>query len=79
VDRRYSKIRHIQESNQRLEKRIVNEDVLENTLYNDIMDLIRNSNSSHRETIDVLKLIVDEMESSRRVRRDVESRFKRND
>ena len=79
MDRRYSKIRHIQESNQRLEKRIVNEDVLENILYNDIMGLIRNSNSSHRETIDVLKLIVDEMESSRRVRRDVESRFKRND
>ena len=79
MDRRYSKMRHIQESNQRLEKRIVNEDVLENTLYNDIMGLIRNSNSSHRETIDVLKLIVDEMESSRRVRRDVESRFKRND
>ena len=79
MDRRYSKMRHIQESNQRLEKRIVNEEVLENTLYNDIMGLIRNSNSSHRETIDVLKLIVDEMESSRRVRRDVESRFKRND
>ena len=76
MDRRYSKIRHIQESNQRLEKRIVNEDVLENTLYNDIMGLIRNSNSSHRETIDVLKLIVDEMESSRRVRRGAESRFR---
>jgi hypothetical protein len=58
--------------------RIVSEQEFENTLYNDIMGLIRNSNSSHRETIDVLKLIVDEMESSKRVRRDVESRFKRN-
>jgi hypothetical protein len=58
--------------------RIVNEDMEENTLYSDIMGLIRNSNSSHRETIDVLKTIVDEMESSKRVRRDVESRFKRN-
>ena len=58
--------------------RIVSEQEFENTLYNDIMGLIRNSNSSHREIIDVLKLIVDEMESSKRVRRDVESRFKRN-
>jgi hypothetical protein len=56
--------------------RIVSEQEFENTLYSDIMGLIRNSNSSHRETIDVLKTIIDEMESSRRVRRDVESRFK---
>jgi len=59
-------------------KRIVNEDVMENSLYNDIMDLIRNSNSSHGETIGVLNSIIDEMESSRRVRRGAEKRFRHN-
>lgn len=59
-----------------LVKRIVNEDIMENSLYNDIMDLIRNSNSSHGETIGVLNSIIDEMQSSRRVRRDFESRLK---
>ena len=60
----------------RLVKRIVIEDMEENTLYSDIMGLIRNSNSSHEETIDVLNSIVDEMSSSRRLRRDVEKRFR---
>ena len=60
----------------RLVKRIVSEDMEENTLYSDIMGLIRNSNSSHEETIDVLNSIVDEMSSSRRLRRDVEKRFR---
>jgi hypothetical protein len=59
-----------------LVKRIVSEDMFENTLYSDIMGIIHNSNSSHEETIDVLKSIVDEMESSRRVRRGAESRFR---
>lgn len=59
-----------------LVKRIVNEDIMENSLYNDIMDLIRNSNSSHNETIGVLNSIIDEMESSKRVRRGAESRFR---
>jgi hypothetical protein len=61
-----------------LVKRIVNEDISENTLYSDIMGMIHNSNSSHRETIDVLKSIIDEMESSRRVRRVAQSRFNDN-
>lgn len=48
----------------------------ENSLYSDIMDLIHNSNSSHEETINVLNSIVDEMSSSRRMRKDAEDRFR---
>ena len=60
----------------RLVKRIVNENMYDNTLYSDIMSVIRSSNSSHEETVDILKSIVDEMESSRRVRRGAEMRFR---
>ena len=59
----------------RLVRRIVKENY-ENSLYSDIMGLITNSNSSHEETIDVLNSIVDEMSSSRKLRRDVEKRFR---
>ena len=58
-------------------KKIINEDLSENTLYSDIKSVIRDSNSSNQETIEVLKSIIDEMESSRRMRRDVESRFRK--
>lgn len=57
----------------------VNEELIEgyeNSLYSDIMELIHDSNSSHEETIDVLNSIVDEMSSSRRMRRNVERRFR---
>jgi hypothetical protein len=40
------------------------------------MELIKNSNSSQEETISVLNSIVDEMSSSRRLRQDVEKRFR---
>jgi hypothetical protein len=60
----------------RLVKRIVSEDMEENTLYSDIMGVIRNSNSSHEETISILRNIADEMTSARKVRRGVESRFR---
>jgi len=60
----------------RLIKRIVSEDMEENTLYSDIMGVIRNSNSSHEETISILRNIADEMTSARKVRRGVESRFR---
>ena len=59
----------------RLVRRIVKENY-ENSLYSDIMGLITNSNSSHEETISVLNSIVDEMSSSRKLRRDVEKRFR---
>jgi len=48
----------------------------ENTLYSDIMGVIRNSNSSHEETVSILRNIADEMKSSRKVRRGAESRFR---
>jgi hypothetical protein len=60
----------------RLIKRIISEDMEKNTLYSDIMDVIRNSNSSHEETVSILRNIADEMTSSRKVRRGVESRFR---
>ena len=59
----------------RLVRRIVRENY-ENSLYSDIMGLITNSNTSHEETISVLNSIVDEMSSSRKLRRDVEKRFR---
>jgi len=60
----------------RLVKRIVSEDMEENTLYSDIMGVIRNSNSSHEETVSILRNIADEMTSYRKVRRGAESRFR---
>ena len=60
----------------RLIKRIISEDMFENSLYSDIMDVIKNSNSSHEETVSILRNIADEMESSRRVRRGAESQFR---
>ena len=59
----------------RLVKQVISENY-ENSLYSDIMELIKNSNSSHEETISVLNSIVDEMSSSRRLRQDVEKRFR---
>jgi len=70
------KITRLSESDiTRIVKRVINEDMSENTLRSDIMDLIHNSNSSHEETLSILRSIADEMESSRRLRRDVEKRF----
>ena len=57
-------------------RRVINEDMSENTLYSDIMGIIRNSNSSHDETLSILRSIADEMESSRKVRRNAENRFR---
>ena len=59
-----------------LVRKIVNENMHENDIYSGVMDVIRNSNVSTQETIDVLQMIIDEMESSRRVRRGAESRFR---
>lgn len=55
--------------------RVLNEQEMENPLYNDIMSVIRNSNASHEETIEILRSIINEMKSSRRVRKGAESRF----
>lgn len=48
----------------------------ENSLYSDIMKVI--SNSSHEETLSILRDISNEMESSRKVRRGAENRFRNN-
>lgn len=70
------KITRLSESDMtRIVNLVINEDMSENTLHSDIMGLIHNSNSSHEETLSILRSIADEMESSRRVRRDVENRF----
>jgi ribosomal protein L18E len=53
-------------------KKVIKEDMFEY----DIKELIRNSNASNEESISILRNIADEMESSRRVRRGVESRFR---
>jgi thymidylate synthase len=61
-----------------LVKRIVNEqDDMDNEgdLRSEIMSLIHNSNASHEEIVDILEDITDEIVSSKRIRRDVESRW----
>jgi hypothetical protein len=57
-------------------KQAINEDMFDNGLEYEIKDLIRNSNTSNEEAISILRNIADEMESSRRVRRDAGSRFR---
>lgn len=65
-----------QKRGEQMESSPVNEDMTENTLHRDIMRAISNSNSSHKEAVNILRSIADEMESSRKVRRDVENRFR---
>ncbi len=64
--------RHIE----RIIKKVIKEDMFDDNLEYEIKELIRNSNASNEESISILRNIADEMESSRRVRRGVESRFK---
>ena len=64
--------RHIE----RIIKKVIKEDVFDSGLEYEIKELIKNSNTSNEETISILRNIADDMESSRRVRRGVESRFR---
>ena len=57
-------------------KKVIKEDMFDGGLEYEIKELIKNSNTSNEETISILRNIADEMESSRRVRRGVESRFR---
>jgi hypothetical protein len=57
-------------------KQSINEDMFDNGLEYEIKDLIGNSNTSNEEAISILRNIANEMESSRRVRRDAGSRFR---
>jgi len=64
--------RHIE----KIIKKVIKEDIFDNNLEYHIKELIRNSNASNEESISILRNIADEMESSRRVRRGAESRFR---
>jgi hypothetical protein len=57
-------------------KKVIKEDMFDGGLEYEIKELIKNSNISNEETISILRNIADDMESSRRVRRGVESRFR---
>jgi hypothetical protein len=59
----------------RIVKKVIKENMNDNDLYSGIMDVIRNSNASREETLSVLKNMVDEMESSMRMRRDIQNRW----
>jgi hypothetical protein len=65
-----------QKKGEQMESYMVSEDMNENTLHREIMDVIFNSNSSREETISILRSIADKMESSNKMRRDVERRFR---
>ena len=56
-------------------KRVVNESLYENKLYNEITSVIKNSNASRTEVLDVLKGIADEMESGMNMRKDIKKRW----
>lgn len=60
----------------RIVKKVINEEMYENDIYSGVMDVIRNSNASTEETIDVLQMIIDEMTSSRKMRQNVVNRFR---
>lgn len=58
-------------------KRVISEDILNNKLYNDIMDVIRNSVSTNEEIITVLKHIAREREQSMNLRNRLKSRWEK--
>ena len=60
----------------RIVKKVINEKMYENDIYSGVMDVIRNSNASTEETINVLQMIIDEMTSSRKMRQNVINRFR---
>jgi len=64
--------RHIE----RIIKKVIKEDMFDSGLEYEIKELIKNSKTSNEETISILRNIADDMDSSRRVRRGVESRFR---
>ena len=56
----------------KLISKVINESLYENDLYSKITNVIRNSNSSKEETLEILHIIIDQMESAKKMR----SRFK---
>jgi len=51
-----------------LVSKIVNENLYDNDLYSKIIKVLSNSNSSHREKLEILYIIIDEMESAQKMR-----------
>jgi len=51
-----------------LVSKIVNESLYDNDLYSKIIKVLSNSNSSHREKLEILYIIIDEMESAQKMR-----------
>ena len=54
----------------RIVKRVMTEDISENSLYNEVMDVLSNSNSSREEEIYVLKHILKQKEGHGHVTKD---------
>ena len=48
----------------RIVRKVLNEDINNNSLHSDLKKVLVNSNASKEEKIDVLKNIIDDMESS---------------
>ena len=53
----------------RIVRKVLNEDINNNSLHSDLKKVVVNSNASKEEKIDVLKNIIDDMESSEKMRR----------
>jgi len=65
-----SKVTKLSESDlKRIVNRVINENMYDNDLYSGVMNVLRNSIATKEEKIDVLKTIIDEMESYKKIRR----------
>ena len=53
----------------RIVRKVLNEAINNNSLHSDLKKVLVNSNASKEEKIDVLKNIIDDMESSEKMRR----------
>lgn len=52
----------------RIIKKVLNENIYENSLYRDITNVISNSNATHEEVIYILNYIINEKETNKRMR-----------
>jgi len=75
-NRMRSKIIRLTESNiERLVKKIIKEDINNNRLYTDLKNIINGSIESNDQKIEILKMIVDEMSSGREFKKNMISRW----
>jgi hypothetical protein len=61
----------------KLIQNIIKENLYDNDLYSQIMSTLSNSTSSNEEKIDILRIIIDEMESANQIRQNMRSRSRR--